>query len=59
MNESCMNCRYRNRSSLENPCATGIYQLQYGRQCLEYKPLRHWQTIVDKIRTAMYNWREA
>ncbi len=59
MNESCTNCRYRNRSSLENPCVTGIYQLQYGRQCLEYKSLHCWQKIVDKIIMALYNWREA
>lgn len=47
--ERCENCRYRGRTSLEEPCSTGMYQLFYSGRCFCHKPLRWWQRVFDRI----------
>lgn len=47
--ETCANCRYRHRSSLQSPCSTGVYQMHYSRRCFAFKPSLR-MMLLDWIR---------
>lgn len=46
---SCKNCRYRERTNLKEPCCAGAYQLAHSKWCFQWKKRRWWQVLKDKF----------
>lgn len=46
----CSDCRYRGRNSLQEPCATGHYQMWYCGCCNEWKPRTWCQRLIDLLK---------
>ena len=50
--DECKNCRFRHKSWLDSPCATGAYQMHYSKRCFGWKPLRWWQKVFEILAKA-------
>jgi hypothetical protein len=38
MKNSCVGCKYNFRSDKKEPCKTGVWNIYYSGECLQYKP---------------------
>lgn len=38
MKNSCVGCKYNFRSDKREPCKTGVWNIYYSGECLQYKP---------------------
>ena len=38
MKKSCVGCKYNFRSDKKEPCKTGVWNIYYSGECLQYKP---------------------
>ena len=38
MKKSCVGCKYNYRSDKKEPCKTGVWNIYYSGECLQYKP---------------------